>query len=687
MLFRLGRAGQPVEPGRTGGAGARLRAEVLEVLGQRKLLTWSVPGVAHLLAFWGFVVLGLTLIEGYGALFDPDFHIPVIGTRPWLGFLEDTLIVATLVAVGMFAAIRLRHSPAREGRRSRFFGSHVAAAWLILLMIFNVVWSLLLYRGAQVNTGNFPFAEGAYASEAVARLLQPLGREANEVIETVGILVALGIVLLFLVLVVYSKHLHILTAVANVAFARRPRALGALLPVHSAGRPVDFDDPGEDDLLGRGAIEHFTWKGLLDFASCTECGRCQSQCPAWNTGKPLSPKLVVMALRDHALERAPYLLAAGKNGGADAGADGGDGPPLVGEDGVIAPDALWSCTTCGACVEQCPVDIEHVDHIVDMRRYQVLVESRFPDEAGGLLRNLEHAGDPWGRGAGARTEWTSGLPFEVRVLDGGPMPPDVEYLFWVGCAGAFDERAQRTSRAVAELLHAAGVSFAVLGEGETCTGDPARRLGHEYLFQQLAQQNVATLNAAGVRAVVATCAHCFNTLSNEYPQLGGAYDVVHHTQLLARLVAEGRLTPVTPLDATVTYHDPCYLGRHNRVFSPPREVLGSVPGVRLVEPPRARERSFCCGAGGARMWLDETIGTRINETRTDELLEQRPDVVAAACPYCVDMLADGVTLRQQQGRAGAGTEVVDVADVLLRTVRRPAVPGLATTDSPGGAPS
>jgi Fe-S oxidoreductase len=657
--------------------------------------------VAHLLVFWGFVVLGLTLIEGYGALFRRDFHIPLIGTQPWLGFLEDLFGVVTVVAVVVFAAIRARHSPEREGRRSRFFGSHLGAAWLVLLMIFNVVWSLLLYRGAQINTGNFPYTSGAFASEAVARLIRPLGRGANDVIETVGLLAALGIVLVFAVIVVHSKHLHILAAPFNVAFARRPRALGALLPVHSGGRLVDFDDPGEDDRIGRGVIEDFTWKGLLDFATCTECGRCQSQCPAWNTGKPLSPKLLIMSLRDHALD-----LAVGPAIAADQ-------RPLVGAGGVIDPDALWSCTTCGACVEQCPVDIEHVDHIVDMRRYQVLIESAFPSQANVMLRNVEHAGDPWGRGAGARMEWTQGLPFPVPTLDGGSAPDDIECLLWVGCAGAFDDRAQRTTRAVAELLHEAGVRFAVLGSAETCCGDPARRIGNEFLFHERARQNVETLNGAGVRMIVATCAHCFNTLANEYPQLGGHYEVVHHTQLLARLVADGRLTPATPVDATVTYHDPCYLGRHNRVFAPPREILGGVPGVRLTEPPRNRETSFCCGAGGGRMWLDETLGTRINENRTDELLAQAPDIVAAACPFCIDMLADGVTLRQQQGHAAAAesdvrlasfaaesdvrlasfaeVEVIDVAEVLLRSVRAPSSaprqPASIATTGPGGAPS
>ncbi|MGZ4596336.1 MAG: (Fe-S)-binding protein [Actinomycetes bacterium] len=676
-LVRLGRQGQPVEPGRTSGAGSRARAELVEVLGQRKLLKWTVPGVAHVLAFWGFLLLMLTVVESYGALFDRDFHLPFIGTAAWLGFLEDLVAVLVLVSVVIFAVIRLVHSPQREGRRSRFFGSHLDMAWLVLFMIFNVVWSLLLYRGAQVNAGVFPYPRGAFASDWVAGLLEPLGQDANEVIETVGILLALGIILTFLVLVVHSKHLHIITAAFNVAFSRRPRALGALLPVHSDGKPVDFEDPGETDLMGRGKIEDFTWKGLLDFATCTECGRCQSQCPAWNTDKPLSPKLLIMNLRDHALAKAPYLLATSDQARADlteqqrAEAD----RPLVGtleEHGVIDPDVLWSCTTCGACVEQCPVDIEHIDHIVDMRRWQVLVEGQFPEAANPMLVNLEHAGDPWGLGSGARMEWAASLPFEVPVVgaDGAAgIPDDVDYLFWVGCAGALDDKAQRTSRAVAQLLHDAGVSFMVLGEAETCTGDPARRLGHEFLFQMLAQQNVETLNGAGARTIVATCAHCFNTLANEYPQLGGHYEVVHHTQLLAKLVADGAIRPLVPVDAAITYHDPCYLGRHNRVFAPPRDILGSIPGARVSEMPRTQERSFCCGAGGARMWMDETTGQRINESRTDEALALKPDIVTAACPFCIVMLTDGVNLRQQQDQAPETVEVLDISEVLQRSMR------------------
>src|SRR5579883_736169 len=402
MLYRLARAGQPAEPGRLDGAGARVRALIVEFFGQRKLLKWTGAGAAHFAVFWGFVILGVTIVEGYGALFDRDFHIPLIGTDTWLGALEDTFIVAVLLGLIVFAGIRLRQSPEREGRRSRFFGSHLGAAWFTLLMIFNVMWTLLLYRGAQINTGNFPFPHGAYASQTVGHWLHPLGRTANDVLETAGILGSLGVVLAFLVFVVHSKHLHIFLAPLNIAASRRPRALGPLLPVYSGGKPVDFEDPGEDDKIGRGAIEDFTWKGLLDFGTCTECGRCQSQCPAWNTGKPLSPKLLIMGLRDHALAKAPYLLASSdeERAALPESVRAEAERPLVGGadvNGVIDPDVLWSCVTCGACVEQCPVDIEHVDHVVDMRRYQVLNEAEFPREAQTMLRNLERAGDPWGQ--------------------------------------------------------------------------------------------------------------------------------------------------------------------------------------------------------------------------------------------------------------------------------------------------
>ncbi len=692
-LRRLALSGQPaperIEAVR-GHLGTDVKTEAVEVLGQRKLLKWSVPGVAHALTFWGFTILLLTIIESYGDLFSRTFAIPGIGHWAAIGFLEDLFAVGVLAGLVTFTVIRLRNDPHREGRASRFFGSHTRAAWLVLGMIFGVIATLLLYRGAQINTGVFPYHHGAFASQVVGHWLAPLGRGVNSVLEVVFLLGQLGVVVVFLVIVVYSKHLHIFLAPLNVLFSRRPDALGALEPMRSGGKVLDFEEADPDaDVFGLGKIEDFSWKGLLDMATCTECGRCQSQCPAWATGKPLSPKQVILDLRDHAFAKAPYLLAASDEereklpDAVKAEAQ----RPLVGTadvNGVIDPDVLWSCTNCGACVEECPVDIEHIDHIDGMRRHQVLIESAFPVEAAGMLKNLENKGDPWGMGAGRRGDWIGELDFEVPVA-AGKIDDDIEYLFWVGCAGALEDRARKTTKAIASLLHTAGVKFAVLGPAETCTGDPARRIGNEFVFSMLAQQNIETLNEAAPRTIVASCPHCFNTIANEYPQLGGNYEVVHHTQLLARLVAEGRLTSAAPSGATaaekVTYHDPCFLGRHNKVYTPPREILQAVPGVEAVEMHRCKERGFCCGAGGARMWMEERIGKRINTERIEEALALSPDTISTACPYCLVMLGDAVSAKKSSGEARETLEVVDVAQLLARSV----TPAATAAASPTGA--
>ncbi len=694
-LYRLAMTGQSApervealrqHPGR----GAE--TQVTEVFGQRKLLKWTVPGVAHFMVFWGFIILLLTIIEAYGDLFSKTFAIPGIGTWAWIGFLEDLFAVAVLAGIATFTVIRLRSDPRREGRKSRFSGSHTGAAWLVLLGIFLVVATLLLYRGAQINTGDFPYPHGAFASQLVGHALAPLGASANSGIETAFVLAQLAVILGFGVFVTYSKHLHIAIAPLNVLFSRRPDGLRALQPMRSGGKVLDFEEADPDtDIFGVGKVEDLSWKGMLDLATCTECGRCQSQCPAWATGKPLSPKMLVLDLRDHAFAKAPYLLA-----GSDAARDqlseavkNEAARPLVGTSaagGVIDPDVLWSCTNCGACVEECPVDIEHIDHITSMRRYQVLIESAFPAEASSMLKNLENKGDPWGMGQAKRLEWAEGLGFEVPVAD-GPIGDDVEYLFWVGCAGALEDRARKTTRSIAQLLHTADVKFAVLGPAETCSGDPARRMGNEFVYSMLAQQNIGTLNEAQARKIVASCPHCFNTLANEYPQLGGNYEVIHHTQLLAQLLAAGRLTPVTPIDEKITYHDPCFLGRHNRVFTAPREIMEQVPGVRAQEMHRCKERGFCCGAGGARMWMEERIGKRINTERIEEALGTDPDTISTGCPYCMVMLGDAISAKKSSGEAKESLEVVDVAQLLARSVQPPAAPPGGSGGPPAGSPA
>ena len=720
VLYRLMKTGQPAVD-RPQKVDKAVEAEAVEVMGQKKLLKWTIPGIAHVFAFWGFLILGLTILEAFGALFKADFAIPVIGRWAVLGFFEDLFGVLVLIGIVIFLIIRLINNPKNEGRKSRFFGSHTGAAWLVLFMIFNVVWTLFLYRGAQwavtsIKYGtdeqklHFPFYEsgGAFVSEWVGNLLKPLGLTANEWLETIGIWLQIAVIVVFLVIVLYSKHLHIFLAPINVYFSRRPNALGPLLPMYSNGEKIDFEDPAEDAVFGVGRIEDFTWKDMLDMSTCTECGRCQSQCPAWNTEKPLSPKLMIMDLRDHLFASAPYLMATAGAGERDEMGERNEAVltavgttvadevqrPLVGsreddprraDDGydaaghrshegpVIDTDALWSCTTCGACVEQCPVDIEHIDHFVDMRRYQVMIESEFPTELNGLFKNVEQKGNPWGMNASMRNAWIEEVDFEVRVfgMDGeDEIPDDVEYLFWVGCAGAYEDRAKRTTKSVAELLHIAGVEFMVMGEGETCTGDPARRAGNEFVYQMQAMQNVEVLNEIKAKKIVVTCPHCLNTIGREYPQIGGDYEVVHHTQLLATLVKDGKLTPVEAVDQTVTYHDPCYLGRHNKVYTPPRELVQSVPGVNFVEMERRGSKSFCCGAGGARMWMEENLGTRINVNRSDEALDTGAEKIAVGCPFCNVMLNDGVTMRKQEGTAQESIEVLDVASLLLDSVKQ-----------------
>ena len=692
-LKRLAFSGQPA-PERVAAVrehpGRDIESQATEVIGQRKLLQWTVPGAAHAATFWGFLVLILTIIEAYGDLFSRTFAIPGIGHWAAIGFIEDLFAVGVLAGIVTFTVIRIRNSPERRGRASRFLGSHTRAAWIVLGMIFLVIATLLLYRGAQIDSGVFPYKHGAFASQEVGHWLHPLGSGVNSVLEVVFLLAQIAVVMAFAVIVVYSKHLHIALAPLNVLYGRKPDALGALPPMRSNGKVLDFEEADPDtDVFGLGKIEDFSWKGLLDMGTCTECGRCQSQCPAWATGKPLSPKQVILDLRDHAFAKAPYLLASSdeeREALPDA-VKAEAARPLVGtkeDNGVIDPDVLWSCTNCGACVEECPVDIEHIDHIDGMRRHQVLIESAFPVEAAGMLKNLENKGDPWGMGANRRGDWIGELDFEIPVAD-GKIDPDIEYLFWVGCAGALEDRAKKTTKAIATLLHTAGVKFAVLGPAETCTGDPARRIGNEFVFSMLAQQNIETLNEAAPKTIVASCPHCFNTIANEYPQLGGNYEVIHHTQLLARLVEQGKLTPDGKVAAPekVTYHDPCFLGRHNKVYTAPRQIMEHVPGVEAVEMHRCKERGFCCGAGGARMWMEERIGKRINTERIDEALALSPDTISTACPYCLVMLGDAVNAKKASGDAKDTLEVIDVAQLLVRSM---APVGAAVGTDAGSAP-
>jgi Fe-S oxidoreductase len=639
LIARLVRLGRPAE--RTRDLPIRLEREGTVVLGQRKLLQRLVPGLMHAFIFWGFLVLLSTIVEAAGQAVDPSFAIPVIGRTEWLALLQD--VFAGLVLVGVVTAFAIR----KVQRPERFVGSHMEEADLILVWIGGIILTLIGLDAVRIARG---VAETPAAWTPIAHALStafaPMAPTALRVFEDVFVWSHLLLILGFLVYIPYSKHLHIVTAAVNVFFAQtRPR--GYLTPLR-----IDLDALETEDVsFGARTVTDLSWKALLDLTACTECGRCQSVCPAWNTGKPLSPKLLVMNLRDHLFEHGRDVLAARAD--RDAAAD----VPLVPD--VVDPEVLWSCTTCAACMRECPVDIEHVDTIVEMRRNLVMAESSFPAEAGAMLRNLENAGNPWGQPQAGRADWAEGL--DVPVLAEGDPPP--EYLYWVGCAASFDDRAKATARATARVLTQAGVSFAILGPRETCSGDPARRIGNEYLFQTLAEQNVATLDAAGVTRIVASCPHCFNTLRNEYPDYDGRFEVLHHSQLLDRLIATGRLHPTGAVRELVTFHDPCYLGRHNDEYGAPRRVLEAIPGVRAVEMPRHGARGFCCGAGGARMWMEERIGKRINEERMDEAAATGASTVGVACPYCLVMLDDGARAR------GADVRVADVAQLLADSVR------------------
>ena len=607
---------------RAGEVPRRIRSEATVVLGQRKLLQRFGPGLLHAFIFWGFLVLLPTILIAMIGIVDRTATLPWLGHQGWYALLVD--VFAVLVLVGVLGALWIR----KVQRPARFAGSHLGEADLILAMIATIALSLLLWHACRIALG---LNEWPASWSPVANALSGLfGRNSvTRVLERVFVWIHVLTILTFLAYLPRSKHLHIVSAAFNVWFGR----------TGPGGRlePLRFDDPSvpeEEIRFGAGTIADLNFKEVLDTFSCTECGRCQDACPAFATGKVLSPKLVIMGLRDQVFAQ-------------DSGA-------LV--PGAVPEESVWDCVTCGACVQACPVSIEHIDHIVDLRRHLVMVDSNFPAEAEPMLRDVERASNPWGRAQSERADWASSLG--VRVLEPGDPAP--EYLYWVGCAASFDERARVGAESTAKLLKAAGVDFAILGPRESCTGDPARRMGNEYVFQAFAEQNVAELNDAGVTKIVASCPHCFNTLANEYPDFGGRYEVIHHSELLASLVRDGRLVPERSDALSVTYHDSCYLARHNDVVEAPREILGAVADP--IEMERSRKQTFCCGAGGAHMWMEER-GKPINEARVREAAATGADTLAVACPFCTVMLGDGVQ------SAGVDLKVIDVATLLVDSIK------------------
>ena len=654
QLIGIYKKAQP-DPTRSNDRGKRLRMALSEILGHTKMFNFTVVGFAHWFVMVGFIVLFGTLITAYGQLFNPEFALPIIGHLwPYEYFTE---LIAWATGVGIITLILIRQVTRLRNRRSRFYGSGMLKAYYVEATILAVVFCVITLRGLEgalsdeVKWNRHYVTTWFIASHLKAWTLSQLNSTV-QLIAMVKIVVSMAWFIVIASNLTMGVAWHRFLAPFNIFFRRNAdgkSSLGPLPAMLSHGEVINFDDPKDDDVFGLGTRADITWKGLLDMSTCTECGRCQSQCPAWHTEKPLSPKLLIMAMRDHAFAKSVETEA------------------MAGEGAPISLDVLWSCTTCGACVNECPVDIEHIDHIVNMRRFQVLVESNFPSELGGTFRNLEQTGNPWGANKNDREAWIAECDFPIRVVE-GTLPDEVEYLFWVGCAGAYDERAKKTTKAVAELLHMAGVNFAVLGKKETCTGDPARRAGNEFLYQILAAENIETFKEVfegrtkGTKKVVVTCPHCFTTIGRDYAQSGFELEMLHHTQLLNQLVRDKKLLPIKMSHTAMTYHDPCYLGRHNEIYQPPRELLEAT-GAEISEMPRNKERSFCCGAGGGRMWMEEKLGTQINLNRVDEAIATGAKELAVACPFCRVMTSDGMTARSSD------VEVLDVAQVLLRSVK------------------
>lgn len=620
-MFAFIRSGGPTLLQRFDHLGKRLWRVVVEVFGHTHFKGRPFVNAAHWAVMVGFLFGILVWFEAYIQTFAPSRGWPLLSHWSVYHFIEEVLGIATVVGISFLIGVRLKYGHTERG--SRFYNSQAGPARIVEAVVFLEGLGMLLVKASKIAAFGHGCPWADFLSIHLAKLLP-----ASPALVSFFALFKLltGLIFIFLI----SRHFtwgvmwHRFMAFFNIFFQRNvsgDKALGSL----------PTPDLEEDIAPG-------SWKMLLDTTSCTECGRCQDLCPAWNTEKPLSPKKFVMDMRDAAVEN--YNPHEGVNVLALANA--------------IDDAVLWSCTNCGACVDQCPTDIEHIDHIADLRRFKVLAESDFPSELTGLFKNIETKGNPWGRNNSERRAWID----EARA-DGIEVPvigedatdfSDMEYLFWVGCAGAYDEQGRKTTRAVVDLLHTAGVKFGVLSTGETCTGDPARRAGNEFLFQMMAQQNVETLNNAfegvpeGQRKIITTCPHCFNTLRNEYPDFDGHFDVFHHTQLLNRLVREGLLKPIprTPENRKpITYHDPCFLGRHNKVFDPPRELLEAT-GVSLREMDRNRDEAFCCGAGGARMFMEEKLGTRINEFRAEQAIATGAEEIATGCPFCNVMFTGGV---------------------------------------------
>jgi Fe-S oxidoreductase len=613
----------------------RIKTTIEYAFGQvRLLLRERKWGLMHAVIFWGFLVVGLRTITLFGRGFSPTFHLPLLGG--WLGDIYRLIrdITQLLVIVGVVVLL-FRRIVIKPKRLTLSIEGNAILVAIGILMITD-----FLIKGSEIAQTWTPHAVWSPVSLWIAGIFTAArtSPEALHVWFTVNYFIHTTGILAFLNFLPYGKHFHIITSVYNV-FLYKTQPLGQLSKMNLEDESITT--------FGVEKINQFSWKQMLDLYSCTECGRCEDQCPAWATDKPLSPKKYLMAIRDHLYKNSGKVIRKKD-----------DLPVIVPE--IVAPDILWSCTTCRACEEACPLFIECVDKIVDQRRNLVLMQGAFVPEAQTALRNIEKNSNPWGIGFSRRGDWAKGLGIKTLAED-----KNVEYLYFVGCAGSFDERARKVSKAFVKLLQKTGVSFGILGAEEKCTGDSARRIGNEYVFQMLAKDNVETFNKYGVKKIITTCPHCYNTIKNEFPQFGGNYDVIHHTELLANLVKNGKLTPNGSMHGkTATYHDSCYLGRHNKIYDSPREILKTIPNLHVEETALSRDMGRCCGGGGGRMWMEEKIGTRINHKRLEDIQKTTSaKIVATACPFCLTMLSDAV-----KEKNAADTEVYDVAELLSQSI-------------------
>ncbi|MFI5340014.1 MAG: (Fe-S)-binding protein [Candidatus Methylomirabilales bacterium] len=606
--------------------GRQIQEILSEAVLQRRLLTQPLAGGMHAAISWGF---GILFVATCMVALQDYFGIPTLSGDFYLYFMSLTVDVFGVAAVvGVILAL-VRRYVARPERlwKPRNAEGYSLFLWLLLVVLVTG----FVVEGLRIVATTDPWGPWSPGGWVTALGFSGLAHSQQTLLHRVTWWGHAVLAFAFIALAPYTLIRHILAAAANVAL-RRPQPSGVIQPVVLE----------EAEHFGISTVQGFPRKDLLDLVACTECGRCQDVCPAWATGKPLTPKGVIIDLRDR-------LLAQARGGG--------NGKPMVG--GVIGEDVIWSCTTCGACHRECPVFIEPIPKIINMRRFLVMEEARFPETMQAAMRGMETRGHPYQGAVPSRTDWAGGLDIPLMAEKG-----TAEYLYWVGCAAAFDERTQKVARALVKLLKTAGVDFAILGEEERCTGDPARRIGHEFLFQMQAQRNIQTLDGYGVKKIITACPHCFNTLGNEYGQFGGHYDVIHHTVLIRDLMRQDRLQPKTPVEQTVAYHDSCYLGRHNGILEAPREILQILPGVQPREMERNREKGFCCGAGGGMMWFEERIGKRVNIERTEEALRVKPDVVGTACPFCLSMFEDGIRAKD----ATEQLQAMDLAELVARAL-------------------